>query len=582
MPAGGGVCPVRSWLTTCAVALLMALSGLVALGEPASAAVKMTWVRTIGGPGHAGLYGWGAGTMSDGSVLISDYWNLRVQRFSADGQLLGTVVPDDGNHEAPYDVAVDTRTDTIYVGDVDGSASVDKYSATGEYLGTLGVPGQFEYPAWVAVDQQGRVAVADSRKNKIAVFNDQGALLYEFGFQGTGPNGLKTPRGLDFAPDGRLFVLESNGGRVNIFQLGATSATSVARFPVPVADSRGLIVHPTTGEVIVVNTGAGIVSRYSQTGTLVGTFGGTGTAPGKFVEGGRGITVDGQGDVWIGDMPNFRAQQFTATGGLIGVYPNPAQPPVKGGFTMPGALDLRNDGGIVVNDTFNWRIQTLTSTGTWVRQFGTRATFNYARGVAVDPRDNSIIVANSDGQNIKKFNANGQLQWTSTKGFRSFSVDVGPDGTIYAADGGAGTIRVFDPAGTQIGTIGNKEAITPRGIEVDPDGSLWLVGSDNGRIVHYAANGTVLASFGSKGQQMTQLAESADVTVDSTRVYVADKAKHRIKVWSKDGTFIGAFGTQGTGNGQFDFPMGLATLGEGRILVLDAAGERIQEVTFTG
>ena len=169
-------------------------------------------------------------------------------------------------------------------------------------------------------------------------------------------------------------------------------------------------------------------------------------------------------------MPNFRAQQFTATGGLIGVYPNPAQPPVKGGFTMPGALDLRNDGGIVVNDTFNWRIQTLTSTGTWVRQFGTRATFNYARGVAVDPRDNSIMVANSDGQNLKKFNANGQLQWTSTKGFRSFSVDIAPDGTIYAADGGAGTIRVFDPAGTQIGTIGNKETITPRGIEVDPDG----------------------------------------------------------------------------------------------------------------
>ena len=50
-------------------------------------------------------------------------------------------------------------------------------------------------------------------------------------------------------------------------------------------------------------------------------------------------------------------------------------------------------------------------------------------------------------------------------------------------------------------------------------------------------------SFGSKGQQMTQLAESADVTVDSTRVYVADKAKHRIKVWTKDGTFVGAYGT---------------------------------------
>ena len=108
------------------------------------------------------------------------------------------------------------------------------------------------------------------------------------------------------------------------------------------------------------------------------------------------------------------------------------------------------------------------------------------------------------------------------------------------------------------------------------------MGTDNGQIVHYAANGTVLGSFGTKGQQMTQLAESADITVDSTRVYVADKAKHKIKVWTKDGTFVGAYGVMGTGNGQFDNPMGLATLGEGRILVLDAAGERIQEVAFTG
>ncbi len=572
---------MRRFVTRALMASLLVVTGM-SLPPPAYAALTVSWVRTIGGPGHAGLYGWGAATLSDGSVLISDYWNLRVQRFSADGALLGTVVPDDGNHEAPYDVAVDTRTDTIYVGDVDGSASVDKYSLDGQYLGTLGAPGQFEYPAWVAVDATGRVAVADSRKNKIAVFDDAGVLLYEFGFTGTAPNGLKTPRGLDFAPDGRLFVLESNGGRVNIFSLGATSATSVARFPVPVADSRGLLVHPTTGEVVVVNTGAGVVSRYTQTGTLVGTFGATGTAAGRFVEGGRGITADGQGDIWIGDMPNFRAQQFTASGALIGVTPSPPQPPVPGGFTSPGALDLRSDGGIVVNDTFNWRVQTLTADGAFVRQFGTRATFNYARGVAVDPRDNSIVVANSDGQNLKKFSATGQLQWTTPKGLRSFSVDVAPDGTIYAADGGNGRIVVLNPAGQTIGTIGNRETVTPRGIEVDPDGSLWLVGSDNGRIVHYAADGTVLGTFGSKGQQADQLVEAADLTVDSTRVYVADKAKHRVKVWTKDGTFLGSFGAMGTGPGQLVFPMGLATLGEGRIYVLDAGGERIQEMLFAG
>ena len=83
------------------------------------------------------------------------------------------------------------------------------------------------------------------------------------------------------------------------------------------------------------------------------------------------------------------------------------------------------------------------------------------------------------------------------------------------------------------------------------------------------------------GRRSSQLAEAADVTVDATRVYVADKAKHRIKVWSKDGTFLGAFGAQGTGDGEFVWPMGLARLGEGRILVLDAGGERIQEFVFS-
>ena len=77
--------------------LAAAFASVVGLSllPPASAAavtVSLTPLRTIGFSGHAGLYGWGAATMSDGSVLIGDYWNYRVQRYATDGTLIGTAV----------------------------------------------------------------------------------------------------------------------------------------------------------------------------------------------------------------------------------------------------------------------------------------------------------------------------------------------------------------------------------------------------------------------------------------------------------------------------------------------------------
>src|ERR1700694_3856713 len=42
----------------------------------------ITPLKFIGGPAFAGLYGWGAATLKDGSVLIGDYWNFRIQHYS--------------------------------------------------------------------------------------------------------------------------------------------------------------------------------------------------------------------------------------------------------------------------------------------------------------------------------------------------------------------------------------------------------------------------------------------------------------------------------------------------------------------
>ena len=54
-------------------ALATALVLLVVSALPAGAAPSLSGKRIIGGPGFAYVYAWGAATLPDGDVLISDY-----------------------------------------------------------------------------------------------------------------------------------------------------------------------------------------------------------------------------------------------------------------------------------------------------------------------------------------------------------------------------------------------------------------------------------------------------------------------------------------------------------------------------
>ena len=83
------------------IAVLASMFTVSGLPAPAGAATTVTPVRIIGGSGHAGLYGWGAATLNDGSVLIGDYWNFRIQHYAKDGTFLGTLVGTDTKGVGP-------------------------------------------------------------------------------------------------------------------------------------------------------------------------------------------------------------------------------------------------------------------------------------------------------------------------------------------------------------------------------------------------------------------------------------------------------------------------------------------------
>ncbi len=66
------------------------------------------------------------------------------------------------------------------------------------------------------------------------------------------------------------------------------------------------------------------------------------------------------------------------------------------------------------------------------------------------------------------------------------------------------------------------------------------------------------------------------------RLLVADWGNHRIQAFDGLGHFVTAYGTYGSGPGEFMFPEGLAADAAGRVIVADSGNHRLQVLSFDG
>ena len=105
---------------------------------------------------------------------------------------------------------------------------VIKFSPTGEKLMTLGTPGQagggrdhFNAPADVVVADDGSVFVADGHanttNNRVVKFAADGSYVKEWGKTGYGPSEFRTLHAIALDNDGRLYVADRSNNRIQIF-----------------------------------------------------------------------------------------------------------------------------------------------------------------------------------------------------------------------------------------------------------------------------------------------------------------------------------------------------------------------------
>src|SRR5829696_6760187 len=158
-------------------------------------------------------------------------------------------------------------------------------------------------------------------------------------------------------------------------------------------------------------------------------------------------------------------------------------------------------------------------------------------------------------------------------------------GNVYISDYSNSRIQKLSPNGTVLTTWGGESQFNnPEGVSVDPCTREVLVAdTDNHRIQKFNSNGTFITTWGNQGSADGQFNHPYGVAADGPdNVFVRDSDNNRIQKFNSNGTFITTWGNQGSADGQFNHPYGVAADGPGNVFVTDSENNRIQKFNSNG
>jgi DNA-binding beta-propeller fold protein YncE len=121
----------------------------------------------------------------------------------------------------PSALAIDRTRQRLYV--VDTPAHDVKVldlpsGAVHSVIGRRGVErGEFNFPTYVALDREGRLAVTDSMNMRIQIFDAEGQLVSSFGKHGDGSGDFSAPKGVALDSAGHVYVADAGFDNVQVF-----------------------------------------------------------------------------------------------------------------------------------------------------------------------------------------------------------------------------------------------------------------------------------------------------------------------------------------------------------------------------
>jgi len=161
-------------------------------------------------------------------------------------------------------------------------------------------------------------------------------------------------------------------------------------------------------------------------------------------------------------------------------------------------------------------------------------------------------------------------------------------GNVYMVQPTRMPVLVFDRNGNYLRGWGNGELIEPHSVRIDRDGNVWIPDIRLHQVKKFSPNGVLLQTFGTKKKkgrvQATKLNGPTDVAFGTNGdVYITDGyGNSRVIHLSRNGTYLGEWGSHGSDPGEFRLPHSIAVDAQGLIYVADRGNARIQVFTPDG
>jgi len=396
------------------------------------------------------------------------------------------------------------------------------------------------YPSGGEYDHvNNRIVVADTGLNRVLFYSLAGQLQGSFGRYGDGAYAFDTPRDIAIDDQGRIYVADAANNAVKAYTSGGEHRWT--RQGAPLNTPIGLTWDQDNDVLLVASTGTGRVVRYDAGGTQVDND--------LVVPAIRDVARGPDGLLYVADYRNHRIKAYddsvspwTLERDLGG--------PANGDLNFPYNVDWSPSGDVMYVSDTGHNVVKAWDGNSWTT-IGEKCPLNTdcdtpdarmdgVRRVATTPTG-AILVFDFWGSGINVFGANGAVTGQIAgvtpppQGFaHAIGVDVAKIGgstRIYAVDRLNQTVEWYNANGVIQDWAGDrgtqpKSVSWPEAVAVTADG-VYLADTRNDRVVvwdHGLDN--VLRTIG--GPSDPEFSEVADVDVFGDAIYVADRRHDRI------------------------------------------------------
>ena len=235
--------------------------------------------------------------------------------------------------------------------------------------------------------------------------------------------------------------------------------------------------------------------------------------------------------------------------------------PITDKINKPISVALDQNGRLYVGDAGRNKVVLFSQSGQYIHTISGLAV---PISIAVDNNDR-IYIGNKDKGNVEVYDSSYNLLYKlgtdskHPKGDNVFKhpndIAISTSGDVYVVDKGADVVQVYDPAGTNIATIGSSgngdgQFHKPVSIAIDElEGEIIVLDRqkvngqslEGARVQFFDMNGTYKRSFSRYGNMIGDMARPQRLTVDSaSRLYVTDSMQNVVLVYDNVGTYLGA------------------------------------------